>query len=1207
MRPFSFFVALLVASFVRTETHAEWRIGASSVDVTPKFAVRLSGFGFRRAESEGVTQKIWAKALAVDDGQAGPAVLVTVDNLGVPWPMVQTVVRRLREKTGLNQERFAVTATHTHTAPMLSGVAPTLFGQSIPVAHQRRIDRYTEKLTNWIEEVALEALDDLQPGRLEWSPGNAGQVGFAKNRRSKDGPVDHDLPVLIARTVKGEIRAIYTSYACHCVTLSNNKISGDWAGYAQDWLQKNHPGAVAMVSIGCGADQNPDTGVTGDNIDAASAQGRQIADEVSRRLKDAMMPLAGSLKTTLGQVELAFGMLPLEVEWEHLAKRSDAVGYHARVQLARLARNEALQTRLDYPIQTWRFGGELAMIFLPGEVVVDYSLRLKREFDRARLWVNAYANDAPCYIPSERILREGGYEGAGAMVYYDRPTKLAAGLEDKIVSEIHRQLPETFRAKKGTEGTDPQSPGASLRSIRVRPGLQVELVASEPLVIDPVSINFGPDGRIWVVEMHDYPLGLRGDYEPGGRIVFLDDSNLDGFPDKRTVFLEGLPFPTGVTPWRKGVLVCAAPEILYAEDTDGDGRADVRRTLFSGFATTNYQARVNSLAYGLDGWVHGSNGLIGGRIVGFTGGQPMDIRGRDFRCNPDTGAFETLAGLTQHGRVRDDWGNWFGCDNGTLLRHYPLVDHYLRRNPYLSPPSPSVAAASYADANRVFPISQTLERFNDPSQINRVTSACGLGLYRDTLLGNEFYGDAFICEPVHNLVRRLKLQPKGVTFSAHRPEGKNSPEFLASTDNWFRPVEIRTGPDGGLWVVDMYRFLVEHPRWIQPERLSGIDTRAGSTSGRIYRVLQNGKKQRPVPDLTRLSGKALAKTLESPNGTLRELAHQQIVWTADKAADPELRLLARSCDQPQTRVQALAALAELGSLAKRDIEAGLSDPHYAVRRHAVRLVEGFAAADSAWGDRLSRLVDDPDPFVRQQLAYSLGQSTHPIAAEALIKLLRRDNADLYQVAAILSSGLPHIVALQKTVLGESSIPDGVVKQVQQIAKRIISKPEVIRENTPPNLKPVVAENRADALKRFGDATILNGNVEEGRVIFQSRCSACHKLGGIGNSVGPDLAALTDKTPHSLLVSTIDPNREVTQQYSTYSVQLKNGASLAGIIADESANGFTLRGIDGKQQAILRADIASLSNTGRSLMPEGLEAGLSLAEMANLLAFISNRN
>ncbi|MDP6448378.1 MAG: hypothetical protein QF805_31605, partial [Pirellulaceae bacterium] len=193
------------------------------------------------------------------------------------------------------------------------------------------------------------------------------------------------------------------------------------------------------------------------------------------------------------------------------------VGYHARVQLARLARNEALQTRLDYPIQSWRFGDELAILFLPGEVVVDYSLRLKREFDRDRLWINAYANDAPCYIPSERILREGGYEGAGAMVYYDRPTKLAAGLEDKIVGEIHRQLPATFRPEKGTEGTKPKSPEASLRSIRVSPGLRVELVASEPLVIDPVSVNFGPDGKTWVVEMHDYPTGLRGGYEPGGR------------------------------------------------------------------------------------------------------------------------------------------------------------------------------------------------------------------------------------------------------------------------------------------------------------------------------------------------------------------------------------------------------------------------------------------------------------------------------------------------------------------------------------------------------------------------------------------------------------------------------------------------------------------------------------------------------------------
>ena len=347
MKSFPFVAALLLVAFVPAETHAEWRIGASSVDVTAGSPVRLRGFGFRRAESEGVTQKIWAKALAIDDGQNGPAVLVTVDNLGVPWPMVQTVARRLHAKTDLAPARFAVTATHTHTAPMLSDVAPTLFGQPIPAAHQQRIDRYTEQLTGWIEQAALEALSDLQPGRLEWSPGRAGEVGFAKNRRTKGGPVDHDLPVFIARTAKGGIRAIYTSYACHCVTLSNNKISGDWAGYAQEWLQKNHPGAVALVSIGCGADQNPDSGVTGDNTEAASAQGRQIADEVVRRLKGSLTPITAKLKTTLGQVDLAFGTPPAKAEWERLAKRSDAVGYHARVQLTRLARSEVLQTRLD--------------------------------------------------------------------------------------------------------------------------------------------------------------------------------------------------------------------------------------------------------------------------------------------------------------------------------------------------------------------------------------------------------------------------------------------------------------------------------------------------------------------------------------------------------------------------------------------------------------------------------------------------------------------------------------------------------------------------------------------------------------------------------------------------------------------------------------------------------------------------------------------
>src|SRR5207237_4678181 len=225
----------------------------------------------------------------------------------------------------------------------------------------------------------------------------------------------------------------------------------------------------------------------------AAAQGRQIAAEVERLLKQPLAPITSPVATKNGAIELPFDTLPTREQWQEKAKRQDAVGHHARVQLAKLDRGEQLQTKLPYPIQTWTFGDQLAMVFLPGEVVVDYSLRLKKDFDRSRLWVNAYSNDAPCYIPSERVLKEGGYEGGDAMVYYDRPTKFAPGLEQKIIDEVHRQLPQDFLAPKGTEGVPSKSPEQSRQSIRVPDGIEVELVASEPLVTSPVAVDGSAD------------------------------------------------------------------------------------------------------------------------------------------------------------------------------------------------------------------------------------------------------------------------------------------------------------------------------------------------------------------------------------------------------------------------------------------------------------------------------------------------------------------------------------------------------------------------------------------------------------------------------------------------------------------------------------------------------------------------------------------
>jgi hypothetical protein len=418
--------------------------GAAVRDITPDYAVRLSGFGSRRTESEGVTARIHARALAIGSDAEGPAVLIAADSTGVSDAIVAELARRL-QPLGVRRERLAVSATHTHTAPMLRGVLPTLFGQPIPPDHQARIDRYTAEFTDALEQVAREALADRRPARLSWS---VGTVGFAKNRRTPTGPVDRALPVLAVRSPDGRLRAVLATYASHAVTLSHNFIGGDWPGFAAEAIERQHPGVVALISIGCGADQNPTSNVTGDKVDVARGQGGELAAEVARVLAGVPRPVTGPLTARLERIDLPLAPLPPRSHWEALAQKGTAVGYHARVQLAALDRGESLPTKVEYPVTTWTFGDSLAMVFLPGEVVVDYSLRLKRELDPTRLWVTAYANDTPCYIPSERVLTEGGYEGGGAMTYYNKPAKFETGVEQRIADAVLRLLPDGYRAWK---------------------------------------------------------------------------------------------------------------------------------------------------------------------------------------------------------------------------------------------------------------------------------------------------------------------------------------------------------------------------------------------------------------------------------------------------------------------------------------------------------------------------------------------------------------------------------------------------------------------------------------------------------------------------------------------------------------------------------------------------------------------------------------
>jgi dienelactone hydrolase len=296
-------------------------------------------------------------------------------------------------------------------------------------------------LTDQLERVAMQALARRKPARLSWG---VGRVGFAANRRShRLKPIDHDLPVLRVEGEDGAVTALFTSYACHCTTIAIDQIHGDWAGVAQAALEREFPGAIALTALGCGADQNPTPRRTMELVqqygDAVAAEAKRLATQPLRRI-------GGPLACRTQVLDLAYDTLPKRSEWEAAAAGSGAAAYQAKKNLSRLDRGERLPTHLPYRIQTWVFGEDLAMVFLAGEVVVDYGLRLKREFDAGRLWVNAYANDVPCYIPSRRVLDEGGYEAVGAMIYYDRPTRLAAEVEDQIINGVHRLMPAAFRA-----------------------------------------------------------------------------------------------------------------------------------------------------------------------------------------------------------------------------------------------------------------------------------------------------------------------------------------------------------------------------------------------------------------------------------------------------------------------------------------------------------------------------------------------------------------------------------------------------------------------------------------------------------------------------------------------------------------------------------------------------------------------------------------
>ena len=575
------------------------------------------------------------------------------------------------------------------------------------------------------------------------------------------------------------------------------------------------------------------------------------------------------------------------------------------------------------------------------------------------------------------------------------------------------------------QGGPPFSPADSLKTVRIAPGFRIEPFVSEPAIASPVAMDFDEMGRIYVVEMPGYPLDTR----PTGRVKLLEDRDHDGRYERATVFAEGLVLPTGVMRWKRGVLVTAAPDVWYLEDTDGDGRADVRKVVLTGFAFTNPQHTVNGPLYGLDNWVYLAHEGPAEAIVfkdkfGDRGhgvrfpdqsAPPLDVNGHGVRFRPDRHQVETLAGRSQFGHAFDDWGHYFTLDNSNHVRHEVIAARYLERNADLALRSAMQGVSDHGAAAMVYPITRhaQFEMLSEPGQF---TSACSLTFVPGGPLAAALGRSSLVAEPAHNLVHRDVWSPAGVTFVARRAE--EGREFLAAGDACFRPVNFAPGPDGALYMIDYYRPLIEHPEWgVAHHHHDSPDLYRGSDRGRIYRII--AEAQGPPAAPARWPGEATTAErvamLAEPNIWWRRTAQRLIVDERPPEAPALLRRLFRESSSAVGRLHALWTLEGLGQLDAATVGRALGDAEAGVRENAIRLSEPFLP-DPALVTRLLAMTSDPDPRVRFQLLCTLGGLDAPAARQAQDRLLSAAIDDEWmQVAALSASSDRAAAALERAL------------------------------------------------------------------------------------------------------------------------------------------------------------------------------------------------
>ena len=582
----------------------------------------------------------------------------------------------------------------------------------------------------------------------------------------------------------------------------------------------------------------------------------------------------------------------------------------------------------------------------------------------------------------------------------------------------------------------PKPPQDSLKAFKTRPGFKIDLIASEPLIGSPVAMDFDENSNLYVAEYPEYNAYANPDFKQQGRIKLLQDSNNDGVYDKSTVFADDIPYAASVFCYDGGIFVGAAPDIWFLKDTNNDGKADIRKKVLSGFGRDHAgEAMLNSFRWGLDNRIHISTGMAGGeiRLGDDTKGNSTQVRNQTILLDPTTLSFDKTSGGGQHGFSLDNYNRAYICSNSEPAQILSFDTRYLSRNPYVQAPAPAVNITPGSKFTRIFRISPdepwrilrtdlrtkgVIKGSNEGGKVSGFfTGATGITSYRGDAFDPKHLGDIFVGEVSGNLIYQARLDDKGIIPIANRAEPEV--EFLASADNWFRPVQMANAPDGCLYVVDMYRGLIEGAAFMPPEMVKHLNVMAGFDRGRIWRISPENFKPKSSPKLGSLSSSELVALLEHPNGWHRDTASRLLFQKQDKSITNLVRDLSKNSKSHLGKIHALWVLQGLSSLENSDVLQALDDQHPRVREQALLLSEKLPPAKDV-RSRMITLLKDPDNKVRLQAIYSLAGADDATSAKALGDIAIALGKDPYFRLALLCASPDRTEALFSHLINDKS-------------------------------------------------------------------------------------------------------------------------------------------------------------------------------------------